>query len=42
MPLIVAAIVFVLVALILSKTVFGRHIYAIGGNETSSLSPGFP
>jgi ribose transport system permease protein len=42
MPLIVAAIVFVLVALILSKTVLGRHIYAIGGNETSSHIAGVP
>jgi ribose transport system permease protein len=42
MPLIVAAAVFVLVALILSKTVFGRHIYAIGGNETSSHIAGVP
>jgi ribose transport system permease protein len=42
MPLIVAAIVFVLVALLLSKTVLGRHIYAIGGNETSSFIAGVP
>jgi ribose transport system permease protein len=42
MPLVVAAVVFVLVALILSKTVLGRHIYAIGGNETSSLIAGVP
>lgn len=42
MPLIVAAIVFVLVALVLSKTVLGRHIYAIGGNETSSYIAGVP
>ena len=42
MPLIVAAIVFVLVALILSKTVLGRHIYAIGSNETSSHIAGVP
>jgi ribose transport system permease protein len=42
MPLIVAAIVFVVVALILSKTVLGRHIYAIGGNETSSHIAGVP
>jgi ribose transport system permease protein len=42
MPLIVAAAVFVLVALILSRTVLGRHIYAIGGNETSSLIAGVP
>jgi ribose transport system permease protein len=42
MPLIVAAIVFFLVALLLSKTVLGRHIYAIGGNETSSHIAGVP
>ena len=42
MPLIVAALVFVLVALLLAKTVLGRHIYAIGGNETSSLIAGVP
>jgi ribose transport system permease protein len=42
MPLIVAAVVFVLVALLLSRTVLGRHIYAIGGNETSSLIAGVP
>ena len=42
MPLIVAALVFVLVAILLSKTVLGRHIYAIGGNETSSLIAGVP
>jgi ribose transport system permease protein len=35
-PLIVTVVVFVAVALLLSKTVAGRHIYAIGGNETSS------
>jgi ribose transport system permease protein len=42
MPLVVAAAVFVLVALLLSKTVLGRHIYAIGGNETSSHIAGVP
>jgi ribose transport system permease protein len=42
LPLIVAVAVFVAVALILSKTVFGRHIYAIGGNETSSHIAGVP
>lgn len=42
MPLIVAAVVFILVAVLLSKTVLGRHIYAIGGNETSSLIAGVP
>ncbi|HEY1942139.1 MAG TPA: ABC transporter permease [Roseiarcus sp.] len=42
LPLIVSIVVFVLVALLLSKTVFGRHIYAIGGNETSSHIAGVP
>jgi ribose transport system permease protein len=42
MPLIVAAAVFVLVALLLSKTVLGRHIYAIGSNETSCHIAGVP
>lgn len=41
-PLIVSAAVFALVALLLSKTVIGRHIYAIGGNETSSHIAGVP
>ena len=41
-PLIVTAVVFVAVALLLSKTVIGRHIYAIGGNETSSHIAGVP
>jgi ribose transport system permease protein len=42
MPLIVAAAVFVLAALLLSKTVLGRHIYAIGSNETSCHIAGVP
>jgi ribose transport system permease protein len=42
MPLVVAAAVFVVVALLLSKMVLGRHIYAIGGNETSSHIAGVP
>ena len=42
LPLIVAAAVFVVAALLLSKTVLGRHIYAIGGNETSSHIAGVP
>ncbi len=35
-PLIVAAATFLVTAFLLSKTVLGRHIFAIGGNETSS------
>jgi ribose transport system permease protein len=42
MPLIVSAASFVVVALLLSKTVLGRHIYAIGGNETASHIAGVP
>lgn len=42
MPLIVSAVVFVAVALLLSKTVLGRHTYAVGGNETSSHIAGVP
>jgi len=34
--LILALLIFLLVALILGKSVVGRHVYAIGGNETSS------
>jgi ribose transport system permease protein len=41
-PLIVTSVMFILVALLLSKTVLGRHIYAIGGNETSSHIAGVP
>jgi ribose transport system permease protein len=41
-PVIVSAATFILVALLLSKTVIGRHIYAIGGNETSSHIAGVP
>jgi ribose transport system permease protein len=41
-PLIVTSAIFIMVALLLSKTVIGRHIYAIGGNETSSHIAGVP
>jgi ribose transport system permease protein len=34
--LLVAAVVFVLVALLLTKTVFGRNVYAVGGNEAAA------
>ena len=39
-PLIVCLLVFAIVALILGKTVVGRHVYAVGGNETSSRIAG--
>ncbi len=41
-PLIVMTVAFICVAILLSKTVLGRHIYAIGGNETSSHIAGVP
>ena len=41
-PLIVAAATFLVTALLLSKTVLGRHVFAIGGNETSSHIAGVP
>jgi ribose/xylose/arabinose/galactoside ABC-type transport system permease subunit len=38
-PIIIAAIVFTLVYIMMARTVFGRHVYAIGGNEeTARLS----
>lgn len=40
LPLIVSVVVFALVAVILARTVIGRHVYAIGGNETSSRIAG--
>jgi ribose transport system permease protein len=39
-PLVVCLLVFALVAVILGRTVIGRHVYAIGGNETSARIAG--
>lgn len=42
MLVIVLAIVFIIAYFILNKTKFGRHIYAIGGNEHSAHVCGIP
>ncbi len=42
LPVIVALVVFLFVALLLSRTVIGRHIYAVGSNQTSSHIAGVP
>jgi ribose/xylose/arabinose/galactoside ABC-type transport system permease subunit len=41
-PAIIAGLVFILCALIMKKTKFGRHIYSIGGNEDAALYSGVP
>ncbi|HZU77185.1 MAG TPA: ABC transporter permease, partial [Dehalococcoidia bacterium] len=41
-PVIVTLIVFVLGAVVLSRTTHGRRIYAIGGNERASYLAGIP
>ena len=39
-PIIIAALVFIVVGLILGKTKLGRHMYAVGGNETAARYAG--
>lgn len=39
-PAITVIITFVIAAIILNKTPFGRHVYAIGGNEKASIISG--
>lgn len=39
-PIIIMALVFVICYYILNQTQFGRHIYAVGGNEEASLLSG--
>jgi ribose/xylose/arabinose/galactoside ABC-type transport system permease subunit len=41
-PAVIAAIVFIVCAVIMKKTVFGRHVYAIGGNEEAARYAGVP
>jgi ribose transport system permease protein len=41
-PAIIMFIVAILMALILHYTAFGRHLYAIGGNQTASRLSGLP
>ncbi|GEN46649.1 ribose ABC transporter permease [Alkalibacillus haloalkaliphilus] len=39
-PVIIMFVIFFILLLILKKTVFGRHVYAIGGNEEASILSG--
>jgi putative xylitol transport system permease protein len=39
-PIVVLVVVFVCAWVVLNKTVFGRHIYAVGGNEASARTAG--
>ncbi len=41
-PVIIAAIVVILMAFLLRRTAFGRHTYAIGGNQEAALRAGIP
>jgi ribose/xylose/arabinose/galactoside ABC-type transport system permease subunit len=42
LPAVIAALVFVVCAIIMKKTRFGRYIYAVGGNEEAALYSGVP
>jgi len=39
-PVIIMAVIFIIFALILSKTKFGRHMYAVGGNREAARFSG--
>lgn len=39
-PVIIAAVVFLVFQFLLMRTVFGRHVYAIGGNEETAVLSG--
>lgn len=41
-PVVVAAIVLTIAVVVLARTQFGRHTYAIGGNREASLRAGVP
>jgi ribose transport system permease protein len=41
-PIIIAALVLVFVYFLLNRTVFGRYIYAVGGNPDAARSAGLP
>ncbi|MDI9589321.1 MAG: ABC transporter permease [Gleimia sp.] len=41
-PLLVMAVMFVITAIVLNRTVFGRGLYAIGGNEEAARLSGLP
>lgn len=39
-PILVIAIVAVVIGVVLNKTKYGRHIYAVGGNENAAIASG--
>lgn len=41
-PIIILIIVFVLCSLLLRKTIWGRYMYAVGGNEQAARASGLP
>jgi ribose transport system permease protein len=41
-PIIIAALVLVFVYFLLNRTVFGRYVYAVGGNPEAARSAGLP
>ena len=41
-PVLIMLVLFAVMTLLLHTTVFGRHIYAIGGNRTAALYSGVP
>ncbi len=41
-PVAVMAVVFVIFSLLLSRTTFGRHVYAVGGNPRAAALSGIP
>ncbi len=41
-PIIIAALVLVFVYFLLNRTVFGRYVYAVGGNPDAARSAGLP
>lgn len=42
LPALIAAVVFIVCALLMKRTRFGRYTYAIGGNEEAALYAGVP
>jgi ribose/xylose/arabinose/galactoside ABC-type transport system permease subunit len=42
LPALIAAAVFIVCALLMKRTRFGRYVYAIGGNEEAALYAGVP
>lgn len=41
-PIILFAVIFAVFAIVLSQTIFGRHLYAVGGSEKAAQTAGLP